>query len=288
MRFVRTSVALALFLSACTAASFAADPALPRRVEAPHTVVELVADRDAVVPGAPFWLGVRFVLESGWHVYWQNPGDSGNAPTFDWRLPAGFAAGTTEWPVPERIEVSSLVNYGYHGEVVLPTEIGVPSQLAPGGTALVGATLKWLVCQEACVPGQARLELPLPVRSSSQPSSSEGAKLIADARARVPRSAPASWKASAVSEGNSFVVSVETGKPEREGVFFPLEVSQIDDSAPQRVTPLERGLRFALRKSNQLIKLPGSLNGVVRLPDGRAFVITAPLAQTAIGERSPR
>jgi thiol:disulfide interchange protein DsbD len=256
----------------------------PWRIGAPHAVVELIADQNAVVPGGSLWLGVRFTLDPGWHIYWVNPGDSGAPPALSWHLPGGFRASPAEWPVPERIPVSSLVNYGYHGDVVLPVEIRVPSRLEVGRRTALGATVKWLVCRELCIPGDARLELAMPVRPSSQPPSSGSSTLIARARARVPRDAPASWKTSAFAEGDSLVLSVETGRPEREGVFFPLEVSQINDSAPQRVTPLERGLRFTLRQSNQLVKLPASLKGVVRFADGRAFVIAAPLVQPEIRE----
>ncbi len=276
MRYPRIGIGL---LTALLTMSLAARAdATPRdQVRALHTTVQLIAERDAIVPGRSVWLGVRFVLEPGWHIYWLNPGDSGSPPTIAWRLPPGVAAGPIEWPAPERIPVSSLVNYGYDGDVVLATELRAPARLKAGETMVLGAGVKWLVCQEVCVPGQADLELPLPVEPSSRPGPS--AALIARARARVPREAPAGWKARARAEGDFFVVSIETGRSEREGVFFPLEVSQINDSAPQRVTPLDRGLRFTLRKSNQLIAAPATLRGVVRLSDGRTFVVAAPVAQ---------
>ena len=31
-------------------------------------------------PGASFTLGLRYVVEQEWHVYWVNPGDSGIEP----------------------------------------------------------------------------------------------------------------------------------------------------------------------------------------------------------------
>ena len=241
---------------------------------------ELVADRDALAPGTSLWLGVRFVLEPGWHIYWLNPGDSGSPPTVSWRLPDGFGAGPIEWPVPERIPVSSLVNYGYHGSVVLTAGLRAPAGLRVSETIALGATVKWLICQEVCVPGQTSLDLRLPVRPANQVGPSAHAALIAQARARVPRQAPADWRARAVSDGDVFVVSIETGRPEGEGVFFPLVEIQINDSAPQHVESLERGLRFTLRKSNQLVKVPATLGGVVRLSDGRAFVVAAPVTGT--------
>ena len=77
-------------------------------VAAPHVHVDLVADAASVQPGRELSLGVRFVLEEGWHVYWRNPGDSGEAPSVEWTLPAGFAAGELEWPTPEPIPSGPL------------------------------------------------------------------------------------------------------------------------------------------------------------------------------------
>ena len=274
---------LALTLSGSSGAvSHTTEGTPPQRVVAPHTTVEVIADHEAVSPGASLWVGVRFVLEAGWHIYWLNPGDSGSAPTFDWHLPAGFSAGATEWPVPERLAEASLVNYGYRGGVVFPTEIRSAGGFKAAGTVAIGVHVTWLVCREICVTGHANLELSLPVRLSNAPSSSEGATLVAESRARVPREAPSNWRATARSDGDVFVLSIDTGAPVRGGVFFPLEVSQIDDAAPQRVTSFERGLRFTLRKSDQLMALPAALTGVVQLLGGRAYVIRAPLASATI------
>lgn len=43
---------------------------------------------------------LRFRLKDGWHIYWQNPGDSGGPPTIRWTLPS-VTAGPFEWPTPE-------------------------------------------------------------------------------------------------------------------------------------------------------------------------------------------
>ena len=39
-------------------------------------------------------------LESGWDVYWVNAGDSGEAPSVDWVLPAGVTVGKMQFPTP--------------------------------------------------------------------------------------------------------------------------------------------------------------------------------------------
>ena len=95
---------------------------------------ELVSEPTAVKPGEPFWIGLRLRIKEHWHVYWRNPGDSGEAPTIAWQLPPGFTAGPIAWPTPRRIPVAHLVNFGYEGETTLLTRITPPPTLDRGRT----------------------------------------------------------------------------------------------------------------------------------------------------------
>ena len=90
------------------------------------------------------------------------------------------------------------------------------------------------------------------------------------------------------SEGDRLVIAVDTGRLEKGGVFFPLDVDQIDDSSSQEVSSLPHGIRFSLRKSDRLLKLPSALKGVVSLSPGPAFVVTAPVIDVPAPERSGR
>jgi hypothetical protein len=97
-----------------------------------HAKTELVAEKDFIEPGQNSWLGFHFELESGWHIYWINPGDSGEPPRVQWRPPTGFRTGSIQWPAPQRIEDHSLVDYGYEGEVLLMVPLQAPAHLPQG------------------------------------------------------------------------------------------------------------------------------------------------------------
>jgi len=45
--------------------------------DAPHLHVQLVFPQDDLYPGGKNLAGLYFKLEPGWHVYWENAGDSG-------------------------------------------------------------------------------------------------------------------------------------------------------------------------------------------------------------------
>jgi DsbC/DsbD-like thiol-disulfide interchange protein len=254
-----------------------AQPALARRAGAPHVTVELIADRDHARSGTQ-WLGLRFIMEPGWHIYWQNPGDSGEPPEVQWRLPSGMMASPVEWPAPRRIDVSGLINYGYQNTVVLPVRLAIAADV-PTSPAVLRATLRWLACRDLCVSGAASIALTWPLDDRDRGAVASWGEAIARARALVPRPAPPVWKCSAVAGNDVFTLDVITGQRETAITFFPLEVNQIDDSAPQALTSLPRGIRLGLRKSAQWVKDPTALRGVVSFPDGRAFEITAPVSR---------
>ncbi len=243
----------------------------------PHGTIELIAEQTSVRPAQDFWAGVHFQLEKGWHIYWINPGDSGEPPKVRWNLPPGFRAGPLQWPAPRRIEDHSLIDYGYEDEVLLPVEIHPPASLGAGRDIQLGATVNWLVCREVCIVGRAALSLALPVRKGTPGQQSAWHELFARTRANLPRAAPKQWKLAANLEGHRFLLNIDTGRPEAKATFFPFEPNQIENAAPQDVSPYFQGVRLGLEKSDRLLKPPRNLGGVLVLASGQAYVTKLPV-----------
>jgi thiol:disulfide interchange protein DsbD len=265
-----------LLLALCALAPPGLSVAQPaRKVSAPHVTVELVAAQPALVAGGDTWLGLRFILEPGWHIYWVNPGDSGGPPTALWTPSSGLTPRDFEWPAPERIPYGQLVNYGYHGDVVLPFRLGAA---AGTSTGTLTANVTWLVCKELCVSGKGRVAIAFPLTGDAEAASPAWKALIEASRARVPRPAPASWRVDGRDEGDTFAVTVVTGARETGATFFPLEGGVLEEAALQSPAPLDRGLRLTLRKSDLLTKTPPALRGVLTLASGASYTITIPLA----------
>ncbi len=243
----------------------------------PHATVTLLANRANPVSGEQLVIGLHFQMEKGWHVYWRNPGDSGEPPKIQWQVPAGFHVGAIEWPAPEKLTAPSIVDYGYENDVLLFAPLSVPADLRNGKNVTVAANVNWLVCREMCIPGKAQLSLRLPVDKRADSSSSAKLMVFARAEAKVPKGLPAKWKAYATNEKKDFVLTVETGKQESVAAFFPLEAEQINNDAPQAATPFLRGVRLKLQKSDGLLKPIARLRGVLELGSGRAYEISAPV-----------
>lgn len=161
-----TALALAALLAPQAFAQPAKNVVTSERVRA-----ELVAQApDGVAPGKPVWVGLQLAHAPGWHTYWMNSGDSGLPTQMQWTLPAGVTAGDIAWPVPKKIPVGSLANYGYEGTVLLPVPLTVGADFKPAVLARdleVKLHANWLVCQKECIPEEGDFTLRVPVSSST-------------------------------------------------------------------------------------------------------------------------
>ena len=215
-------------------------------IKADYATVELISEYDAVVPGQSFDLAVRFDLEEHWHIYWKNPGASGLSTTIDWVLPEGIEAGEVQWPAPERIQLGGLVNYGYEEEAVFIVTLQAPEDLKLGSDLAITANLFWLICKETCLPGEAALDLVLPVAPKAEPSAE--ATAFAEARNRQAR-ATHPWATTAYLEEEALVVVIEGEALWADFYLYVDSEGFVDPSAEQiRGTPAPNRaeLRLAL------------------------------------------
>jgi DsbC/DsbD-like thiol-disulfide interchange protein len=161
------------------------------RVANPHVSISLVPEFQGAVPGASLAVAVRFQLEPGWHIYWENPGQAGIATSVRWSVSPGIGVGPVTWPVPTLLLVSGIVTHVHYGDVALATRLTLSPkpQLSP---VRIGAEIRYGVCRDLCLPGSARLSLELPwVGSPPRPDLgwAETGRLIAG-RAPAQRGGP--------------------------------------------------------------------------------------------------
>src|SRR5258706_13582033 len=112
MRTVLSGLA-ALILLAQSALGAAGNTVATDNVKA-----RLVSEVRSLAPGETITLSLELQIRDGWHTYWRNPGDSGQATRLKWTLPAGFTAGEIQWAMPHRFDIAPLVNYGYAKHVM--------------------------------------------------------------------------------------------------------------------------------------------------------------------------
>jgi DsbC/DsbD-like thiol-disulfide interchange protein len=239
----------------------------------PHGTVDFVAENQWITPGRQTYVGLNFRLEKGWHIYWINPGDSGQPPQVEWHLPAGLSAGEIEWPAPRRLGTSTIVDFGYDDAVMLLVPMHASSTLRPDQAVKLDAGLKVLVCREICIPGKAQISLSLPINSMPPEADARSSELFNVARKSLPRKAPRHWEFNVSDQKDSFVLTAKLDRQMTRATFFPVEESQVDNSAAQKVVPMATGFQLTLRKSDQLLKPIKRLKGVLEFSSNQAYLI---------------
>lgn len=238
-----------------------------------HAKIQLIAEQNTVPQGQPLWVGLLFTLDQGWHIYWQDPGDSGEPPKVQWQLPAGFTAGAIVWPQPIRLGSGTVIDYGYEGHVLLMAPISAAAKQPAPSLPSISADVKYIVCREMCIPGRAQLTLRAPAGGNWN----QWRNLFQQTRRQLPKSLPPGWKLSADSDKSHFVLSVRGAAQVRNASFFPLEPEQIDNSSPQAFASNRAGFQLTLKKSDQLAKPISSLKGLIVIGPGRAYEVTVPV-----------
>lgn len=279
------AIALSLYLVFLPAKSARADPVQTENVE-----VELISEVENIQPSVPFWVALHFKIREGWHIYWQNPGDSGIPPTIDWQLPNGFKVGEINWPYPQRFPVGPLVNFGYQDEITLPIEITPSDNLKDNERVKFTANTEWLVCEVECIPERGTLNLTLPVTNTAAEINQKRANDFETARLAFPKRSPWQVTANLTAAELKLHVTAPQIKPDRipRVVFFPDEDGVINNAAPQEVVFDDRGLSLKLQpgyRTQQLEVVKGVLV-ITETADNQtlkqAFTIAAPIttAQT--------
>lgn len=203
-----------------------------------------LAEVTAVEPGGRFWVATELEMREGWHVYWINPGDSGLPPETKWEVPEGVEVGPVQWPYPHRFQVGPLVSLGYEGRVLLMQEVRVPPTAELGSELVLRGEVSWLVCKEVCLPGEAQIEVRVPIRAGG----GEPDPALVDAFARTREGWPVPLPSGVVRarvEDRVLMLRVETRPGEGQPIFFPLAEGLVRLAEAQGFTGTDGG--FELR-----------------------------------------
>jgi len=248
--------------------------ALPSPLRAQVTATLVSADA-SVQPGTPFTVALRLVHKPTWHSYWVNPG-TGLPTQIKWMLPDGWTAGDILWPAPELLTDTrgNVIGNGYEGDLLLPVTLTPPKDLKPGTTVDLAAKADWLMCQEECVPGSAKVSLSLPVLDdAAKPDPAFGDRIRA-VLAQLPAK-DAAWSAAATRDAKGVTLYLQAVGPAGSGArtaaglhFFSEDGSIATDVAQSAVSDGNNGFRLALPVSPDGPQNPPRLVGVVTSKQG--------------------
>jgi len=261
---------------------------------AAHTQVQLLLSAETAKPGDTIWAGVDLKMEPGWHTYWKNPGDAGQATEIKWQLPAGVTAGEIQWPLPEKLPPAEVTTYGYENEVVLLVPLTLASNL-PAGPLNLAAKVSWLECKESCIPASAGVQVVLNVGNENKTSADAAA--IESWNSRVPKPWPnltiqAWWEKTTNDDTRNLIIGLpsDSNELDRSDDFFPdsndnFEVQALTESIALAVlqkTTREIYLRKSVKKFSG--DWPKEISGVWFIQKGitaKSYAIKFPIADQA-------
>jgi thiol:disulfide interchange protein/DsbC/DsbD-like thiol-disulfide interchange protein len=253
----------------------------PGPVKAQHLTAELVSLGPAIAPGGAQELGLILTMQEKWHVYWINPGDSGEPPRIRWTLPHGITAGAMQFPVPERLPLGPLMDYGYEDEVAFPIQVEAAPNLKSGKVHL-DAHVDWLVCSQVCIPGKAHLGLDLDVAPGAPSLASEkpvGA--LGEGMKTIPQPLPKGDTVEVRGGAKEFAITFRDGRREKDAEFYPFpdqgSSGLIANAADQDLEPLRDGLRLWVTRAPDLKTLPAAIHGVLRVGPDASFEFNVPV-----------
>jgi thiol:disulfide interchange protein DsbD len=258
-------------------ANFASGP-----VKTGHLEAELVPETSGVAPGGLAYVAIRQDITKGWHTYWRNPGDSGEATSAKWTLPNGWSVGDWVWPAPQRLPLGPLMNYGYTGQVLLPVSLNVPASAKPGTSITLKADVTFLVCADICVPEEAKLQLTVPVVAGTPPTDPKWGAAIDKTLTGAPKASGLQAAVAWAGQGPNRVLKLGVTGDAVKGVdlkgayFFPFDPKALDHAAKQQIEKGPDGLTLTLKPGQQTATATAapSLDGVLSL-GAQAYEVSA-------------
>lgn len=238
---------------------------------------KLVAETAAVKPSDTIMVAVQLKMKKGWHTYWRNPGDSGQATEIEWTLPEGWRAGAIRWPVPDKFLSGIATSYGYGDEASLLVPITVSADAPRGARAKIDARVSWLVCAEICIPQEAKLSVTLPVAAKA-PANVAAIEIFARARSRLPRDLPSPTSARLAEDAIAIDLPAVTleGMAAPQATFMPFLDTLIDHGAPQKLS----GKTLGIPRGQVAQKPPQRFDGLLVVEENgtrRAFNLSVEL-----------
>ena len=231
----------------------------------------LIAEADRPAAGGTVTLAIAMTPDKGWHGYWQNPGDAGDTPKVEWRLPPGVTAGPLRYPVPGRLLIAGLMNYVYEGPYALLVALRIPAGLKPGTPLPIAASMDYLACtDQICVPEHADFSLSLEVGDGTAIRQQQFDAF----RRAIPRPLGSVARFEASGDRLRIAIPLPASLALGQAYFYPLTQDAAVYSAPQRLSRRSDALVVETGPGAAAKDLAG-LDGVLAIGDGQGLMVHA-------------
>jgi thiol:disulfide interchange protein DsbD len=226
-------------------------------LQEPSCKVTALPVQEGVRVGKPIEIALQFDIEPGWHIYWKNPGDSGEPTTIKWNLLEGWKEIDVRFPTPHAIDAGGVVNYGFENKVTLVSRLRPPANFSGDAVNLTGEA-SYLICKEACVPGSRKFSVSWPAEPIEPNTWREALFALPKTYGRPLTSAYADGK-------------LTISFPEKQvtkAYFFASNGNVVNHSAAQSLTSTDSGYDLTVPLSEFSTSKPAKVEGVLALTIG--------------------
>ncbi len=208
---------LVLFLSFLLvfSAGSQAFPGTSKAEKDKYVTIRLLPEKTQAKGGETITVGIHHKIHPGWHTYWVNAGDSGSAAKVKWEGLKGIEAASIQWPVPKRLPMGPLMNFGYEDEVILLQNITLPKDLSDAPQE-IKAEIDVLVCHEICIPESHTASFTINGDEEAVPAA------IEMARTQLP--IDMGWQSQLSQSGGDIMVNIATDAPSAFGKLKTIEL----------------------------------------------------------------
>lgn len=230
-----------------------------------YVEANFITEFETVTLGQEFLIGINYKIDTDWHIYWSNPGDSGLPTEIEWSIPEGFEIESTDYPTPEKIPFSGMANFGYSNEVLITAKVKLVKELK-NGVYKFSAKSKWLVCKEKCIPGSNDLSLKIIIANKSKKS--KYYDYFQQKFQKKPLS-HSDWAFRAEIHGDRIFLDMK--KPNyfsdeiTDLVFFPEEIGYFVNADIPKIEKTDFGYRVYLNLDNFRENNPTDLKGIIKI-----------------------
>ena len=227
--------------------------------DAGESSLSIITESNQISSDETILVGLKFKLNSGWHTYWENPGDAGAGASVVWELPPGFTASEILWPGPTKIPVEPLMTYGYEDEALLLTKITSPKNISY--PVNIGAKVSWFTCKDICLPQEGEVSIKLLQGSKFK---NEFTSVLKEIEKTVPIDLSSPHRLSLLDNKIFLQFEREGSQQISSAYFFPAEYGFISYVAHQKLEKNDKSFSLELTPAEVQVKT-SNLKGVLKL-----------------------
>ena len=214
----------------------------------PLSKAHLISSVRHAQKGTSIDVGVKITLPKGWHTYWKNPGDIGQAPKIKWELPSKVKKQKLRWPIPERIAYGKWINFGYYNQLLLPLSINIPDNYSQK-TIPIQAMVEWIICKSVCIPFSQKVKINIPVHKKQKKN-----RVYSKLLSRFVYPDGSSWAGKVEKSNGSYKVLLNTKESLRLINVFPYSFLPYSSPSIKKISPYSYSAEYKKKNTKKRLE----------------------------------